>query len=160
MSVCKYTDADVPGMIKLWNEIVKAGKAFPQEDLLDAETGKNFFASQSYCGVIRDADSQITGLYILHPNNVGRCGHICNASYAVARTARGQGMGEKLVKDSLAQAKALGFRIIQFNAVVAGNEAAHKLYRKLNFIPLGLVQEGFRNKDNQFEDIQLYWRKL
>ncbi len=27
----------------------------------------------------------IYGLYILHPNNVGRCGHICNASNTHAR---------------------------------------------------------------------------
>lgn len=41
-----------------------------------------FFESQSYTGVADD-DGQIVGLYILHPNNVGRCGHICIASYAV-----------------------------------------------------------------------------
>jgi len=42
-------------------------------------TGKAFFASQSYCGVAED-EGKVVGLYILHPNNVGRCGHICNAS--------------------------------------------------------------------------------
>lgn len=28
-----------------------------------------------------------------HPNNVGRCGHICNASYAVSSDARGRHIG-------------------------------------------------------------------
>ena len=46
---------------------------------------------------------------VKHPNNVGRCGHICNASYAVAQEIRGLHIGEKLVLDCLAQAKRLGF---------------------------------------------------
>lgn len=65
-------------MIAIWNEVVEDGIAFPQEDLLDAVSGKEFFESQSYTGVAEDG-GQIVGLYILHPNNVGRCGHICNA---------------------------------------------------------------------------------
>lgn len=36
-----------------------------------------------------EEDGYILGLYILHPNNVGRCGHICNASYAVSSEIRG-----------------------------------------------------------------------
>ena len=83
-------------MIPIWNEIVEEGIAFPQEECLDMESGKAFFASQSYTGVAEN-DGKIVGLYILHPNNVGRCGHICNASYAVSSACRGQHIGEKLV---------------------------------------------------------------
>jgi len=81
------------------------------------ESGAAFFASQSYTGVA-EIDGKILGLYILHPNNVGRCGHICNASYAVSSDARGQHIGEQLVLDCLKKGKELGFRVLQFNAVV------------------------------------------
>ncbi len=64
------------------------------------DTGAAFFASQSYTGVAEE-DGKILGLYILHPNNVGRCSHICNVSYAVASDARGKHIGEKLVLDCL-----------------------------------------------------------
>lgn len=56
--------------------------AFPQEEMLDSVGGEKFFAAQTYCGVA-EVDGKVLGLYILHPNNIGRCGHICNASYAV-----------------------------------------------------------------------------
>ena len=46
---------------------------------------------------------------ILHPNNIGRCGHICNASYAVSSSSRGLHIGEKLVLDCLEQGKTNGF---------------------------------------------------
>lgn len=80
----KYRSDDLPQMVDIWNEIVDEGIAFPQEELLNLETGKSFFEEQTYTAVAEEDHGQILGLYILHPNNVGRCGHICNASYAVA----------------------------------------------------------------------------
>lgn len=90
IAVRAYTDADLRDMIRIWNEVVEDGVAFPQEELLTPETGKKFFAAQTYNAVAVDTDTdKVCGLYILHPNNVGRCGHICNASYAVSRDSRG-----------------------------------------------------------------------
>ncbi len=88
-----YTQNDLPALCAIWNEVVAAGDAFPQEDCLTLETGAAFFAGQSYCGVACDEAGQLLGLYILHPNNVGRCGHLCNASYAVSASDRGRGVG-------------------------------------------------------------------
>ena len=92
-------------------------------------------------------------LYILHPNNVGRCGHICNASYTVRRDFRGEHIGEKLVLDCLAQAKEKGFRVMQFNAVVANNTHALHLYERIGFTRLGVIPQGFRMPDGHYEDI-------
>ena len=91
----KYTEEDLPQMIQIWNEVVEDGTAFPQEDLLTADTGKVFFAGQTFSAIAEDVDTgKVYGLYILHPNNVGRCGHICNASYAVRQDARGLHIGK------------------------------------------------------------------
>ena len=99
-----YRETDLKTMNRIWNEVVEDGAAFPQTELLDKSSGAAFFAEQTYCGVAEDTESgQVLGLYILHPNNVGRCGHICNASYAVSREARGLHIGEKLVLDCLVQ---------------------------------------------------------
>ncbi len=160
MVIRAYNTADLPAMIGIWNEVVEAGDAFPQEEPLDAESGAAFFASQSYCGVAEDEEGTVCGLYILHPNNVGRCGHICNASYAVSGSRRGQHIGEKLVLDCLAQAKRLGFRVLQFNAVVENNIHARHLYERLDFIQLGTIPGGFRMKDGHYENICPYYHKL
>lgn len=160
--VRKYTDDDLEQMTDIWNVIVEEGIAFPQEDCLIAgTTGKEFFDSQTWCGVAQDTESgRILGLYILHPNNVGRCGHICNASYAVSRESRGLHIGEKLVKDCLIQGKKHGFRVLQFNAVVATNIHARHLYERLGFKQLGTIPKGFRMKDGHYEDICPYYREL
>ena len=107
-----------------------------------------------------DEAGKVLGLYILHPNNVGRCGHICNASYAVSKKARGLHIGEKLVLDCLKEGKKHGFGVLQFNAVVATNLHARHLYERLGFIQLGTIPKGFRMKDGHYEDICPYYHTL
>ena len=52
----EYTEADLPEMIRIWNEIVEEGIAFPQEDLLDYDSGREFFKAQTYAGVAVDGE--------------------------------------------------------------------------------------------------------
>jgi len=149
-----YTSADVDAAINIWNEVVREGVAFPQEDELDAATGDIFFRAQSFTGLaVDDASGEILALYILHPNNVGRCAHISNASYAVRSDVRGRHIGKIIVKDCIAKARELGFRILQFNAVVATNIHARHLYQRLGFTELGTIPGGFRMPDGSFVDI-------
>ncbi len=157
----KYKTEDLPQMTEIWNEIVEEGIAFPQEELLTTESGREFFGSQTYTGVAEDTETgKILGLYILHPNNIGRCGHICNASYAVSSTVRGLHIGERLVLDCIEKGRLNGFRVLQFNAVVATNIHARHLYERLGFVQLGTIKGGFRMKDGHYEDICPYYREL
>lgn len=156
-----YEEKDLSAMIRIWNEVVEDGVAFPQEEVLTTETGREFFAAQTYSAVAEDVETgEIYGLYILHPNNVGRCGHICNASYAVSKGSRGLHIGEKLVSDCLLEGKKHGFGVLQFNAVVASNVHARHLYERLGFVQLGTIPDGFRMKDDSYEDICPYYHVL
>ncbi len=159
-SIRRYEAGDLPAMIDIWNEVVEEGVAFPQEEKLTALTGAAFFAEQSYTGVAVDEAGSVVGLYILHPNNVGRCGHICNASYAVSGACRGRHIGEKLVLDCLRMGRELGFRVLQFNAVVESNTHARHLYQRLGFTQLGTIPGGFRMKDGHYENICPYYHEL
>ena len=160
MKVRQYQESDLNAMIAIWNEVVEDGIAFPQEEFLDIHSGKEFFAEQTYSAVAEDESGRILGLYILHPNNIGRCGHICNASYAVSRESRGLHIGEKLVLDCLEQGRLHGFRVLQFNAVVESNIHARHLYERLGFIQLGTIPRGFRMKDGHYENICPYYHEL
>lgn len=156
-----YTENDMGAMIRIWNEVVEDGIAFPQEETLTLADGREFFAAQTYSAVAENTENgEILGLYILHPNNVGRCGHICNASYAVSSRARGLHIGEKLVKDCMEQGRRHGFRILQFNAVVESNIHARHLYERLGFVRLGTIPGGFRMKDGHYENICPYYHEL
>lgn len=156
-----YTNEDLSAMVEIWNQVVEDGVAFPQLELLDEVSGRTFFEEQSFTGAaIEEETGLVVGLYILHPNNVGRCGHISNASYAVRRGQRGKHIGEALVTHCLAQAKKLGFQILQFNAVVASNASALHLYEKLGFVRLGVIPKGFLMKDGTYQDIIPHYHVL
>lgn len=159
MEVIPFDEKYINDVNLIWNEVVAEGVAFPQEDELTEETGLKFFKSQSFTG-LAIKDGEVIGLYILHPNNVGRCGHISNASYAVKSDIRGMGVGEMLVRHSIKKAGELGFRILQFNAVVKNNVRALKLYEKIGFTKLGVIPGGFRLKDGSYEDIIPHYIKV
>ena len=154
-----YREDDLPAMAEIWNEVVRDGVAFPQLDELTPEAAAAFFASQDFSAVAVE-DGRVLGLYILHPNNVGRCGHQANASYAVSSAARGRGIGETLVRHSLSTAAELGYRLLIFNAVVATNTSAIALYERLGFELIGEVPGGFFTKDGEYVDTRLYYHTL
>ena len=158
MIIREFKDSDLPEMIVIWNEIVREGNAFPQEEILTLKSGRDFFTQQSHVGVA--VEEKILGLYILHPNNVGRCSHIANASYAVSSNSRGKHIGKKLVLDSMEKARQLNFSILQFNAVVEDNFSARKLYEKLGFRQLGVIPNGFRLNNGEFANICPYYIEL
>lgn len=155
MEIREFRENDLKEMTEIWNEVVAAGKAFPQEQGLGEDEAKDFFANQTFTGVAEE-NGKVFGLYILHPNNIGRCGHLSNASYAVRKDSCGRQIGESLVRHSIQTAGKLGFRVLQFNAVAASNHAAIHLYEKIGFQKLGVIPGGFRTETG-YEDIILYY---
>lgn len=159
VTIRKYRKEDIPSLLEIWNEIVKNANAFPQMEDLTEKEAEEFFALQTYTGVA-EQEGEVIGLYILHPNNIGRCGHIANASYAVKDGKRGLKVGERLVLDSLRMAKEYGFHLMQFNAVVSTNKSAIHLYEKIGFQRLGMIPKGFLLGDDTYTDIILYYIEL
>lgn len=157
LEIRPYREEDIPGMIKVWNEAVESGEFFPQIEPLTPETAVEFFAAQTLT-TVAVVDAKLFGLYILHPNGEGRCAHVANASYAVVSSARGLGLGRALVEDSLQQAAHKGFIGLQFNAVVASNEAAIHLYEDMGFTRVGTIPGGFISFSGAYEDIHIYFK--
>ena len=58
------------------------------------------------------------------------------------------------------QTKAFGFTGMQFNAVVAINPRALRLYEKVGFTRLGVIPKGFRLPDGTYADIVPHFIEL
>ncbi len=159
VTIRPFAEADIGQMLRIWNDVVAEGTEFPQLELLTEKSAPAFFSAQTLTAVA-EKKGDIVGLYILHPSNVGRCGHICNASFAVRRSVRGMHVGEAMTRDCLEQARQLKFRILLFNAVVETNVPAMKLYEKLGFVRLGAIPGGFLLNDGSFADISMFYHKL
>lgn len=149
-----FSRQDIDEVNAVWNKVVNDGNAFPQAEPFDRDSGIKFFEAQTFTGVAYDEETgEIVGVYILHPNFVGRCSHICNTSYAVKDGKRGLGIGRLIVTHSMEKARENGFKILQLNAVIASNAPALALYKKLGLTPLGAIKDGFLNKNGEYEDI-------
>lgn len=154
-----YEKNDVPKMTEIWNAILRDGEAFPGETMLTEKDFEQMLAEQSAvtCMVV---DGELAGYYVLHPNNIGRCSHVANASYCLDKAFRGKGLAGELVAHSLQEAKELGFLGMQFNAVVVQNHAAIHTYQKQGFQIVGTIPNGFRLKDDSYSDMHVMYRKL
>ena len=69
-------------------------------------------------------------------------------------------MNTAAMLEKCAEGARLGFRLMQFNAVVAANVHALHLYERLGFTQLGRIPQGFLMKDGHYEDIILLYIEL
>lgn len=156
----RFAQKDEQPLYEIFKEVVDSGVEFPYESNSIQEFHRQFFAPGSEVYVCHASDGEVVGGFTLSANFPGRSRHIANAAYMIKSSYRGQGIGTWLVKASLKIAKTLGFRAMQFNMVLSGNEAANKLYAKLGFQTIGTVPEAVRNPDGSYQDGHILYRKL
>ena len=154
-----YQLDQIPRLMEIWNEILRDGLEFARETPFVADEFAAFLEKQTAVTCIY-ADGVLAGFYILHPNDEGRRAHVANASFAMDKSFRGRGLGKRLVSHCLTEAKAKGFRAMQFIAVVADNAPALQIYEALGFQQIGIVPEGFRAGDDSYRDLIVMYRLL
>lgn len=111
MKIRPYEEKGLPAMTAIRNEVVAAGAAFPQTEPLHLKEARSFFASQARSAIAETDSGEAAGLCILHPNHIGRCGHIANSPYAVSSARRGEHLGEARIRDCLHADWDCGFRL-------------------------------------------------
>ena len=148
---------DRAGVERIADEIVRDGSVFPFEDM--AGVLEYWFAPRSVV-VVAAVGDEVVGTYALKPNLPDRGAHVCNAGYMVAEAARGRGVGRALCEHSLRKARELGYRLMQFNQVVATNLGAVHLWQELGFRIVGTIPGSFRHPDQGYVDAHVMVREL
>ena len=105
-------------------------------------------------------DEAVAGTANMYANRPGGGSHVASGSLMVDPARWGLGVGRTLAEDMIAWARARGFRGIQFNAVVEGNDRAVRLYRSLGFEILGTVPEGFHHTTRGYVGLHVMYRSL
>jgi GNAT superfamily N-acetyltransferase len=82
-------------------------------------------------------DGRVVGTHMMKANQPGLGSHVANAGFMVDPAEQGHGVGRRMTEHALAEARRLDFRAMQFNFVVATNEPAIALWRKLGFEGFG-----------------------
>ena len=107
-----------------------------------------------------DDDGAVIGSASTHPNHPGPGDHVANAGFVVDHARRGEGVGRILCRHVLDQARADGYRAMQFNAVVESNTAAVRLYRSFGFQVLATVPDAFRHPALGYVGLHIMYKRL
>jgi L-amino acid N-acyltransferase YncA len=141
---------DWPAIWPIVREVVVAADTFTYDPGLAEPEGRAMWmvGPPGRTTVATDGRDAIVGTANMYANRAGPGAHVASASFMVAASARGEGVGRALVEDALRWARATGFRAMQFNAVAATNTAAVALYESLGFTIVGTVPEAFEHPDH------------
>jgi GNAT superfamily N-acetyltransferase len=107
-----------------------------------------------------DGDGRVVGTAEMGPNHGGPGSHVATAGFMVDPGYAGRGVGRALGERVIAQARADGYRAIQFNAVVETNTRAVALWRSLGFEVLTTVPEAFHHPREGYVGLNIMFLRL
>ena len=141
--------------------VFRAGETYPFSSEITMDEACNVWVSlPTATFVVVDEKDEILGTYYIKPNQPGHGSHVCNCGYIVAERARGRGIASQMCEHSQQEAKAHGFRAMQYNLVVSTNERAIRLWKKHGFDVVGTLPGAFRHPKLGFTDAYVMHKQL
>jgi L-amino acid N-acyltransferase YncA len=163
MGIRDATPADWPVIWAFMRRIVAAGETFSWNRDMAEDRAREIWLSPPQPGrtvvAVDDADTVI-GTAVCHPNHGGPGSHVATASFMVDPDHAGRGAGRALGEHVVAQARADGYRAMQFNAVVETNTWAVALWRSLGFEVLTTVPEAFHHPVKGYVGLHIMYQRL
>jgi ribosomal protein S18 acetylase RimI-like enzyme len=151
---------DFDAIWPIFHAIVAAGDTYAYVPDSSKDEAFAVWMSAPQKTFVCEQNGQIVGTYYLKPNQPGLGVHVCNCGYMVAVEARGQGLARAMCEHSQTIARELGYQAMQFNLVVATNEAAVRLWQKLGFAVVGRLPKAFRHVELGLVDALIMYKWL
>lgn len=140
--------------------IIRAGETYALDPALTKDEALAYWLGKDRETFVAEEGDAVLGTYYLRANHAGGGSHVCNCGYMVSAAASGRGVARSMAEHSIAQARARGFRAMQFNFVVSSNERAVRLWRSLGFQIVGQLPLAFRHPSLGFVDALVMFRPL
>lgn len=125
-----------------------------------AEALDYWFGVDKQVFVAEDGSGEIVGTYYLRPNQHGGGAHVANCGFMTRTTAIGRGVARAMCQHSLGQARAQGYRAMQFNFVISSNAAAIGLWVSQGFVEVGRLPLAFDHPSLGPVDALVLFRNL
>ena len=160
LAIRRATDADWPAIWPIVAAVIARGDTYMLAPDTPEPQARAYWTGPGAATYVAEADGEVVGTYVLRANQPGLGDHVANAGYMVRPGHDGRGIGAAMCEHSLGEARAAGYRAMQFNAVVSTNARAVALWRRLGFAVVGTVPRAFRHRALGDVDIHVMHRFL
>jgi L-amino acid N-acyltransferase YncA len=162
MRIREATADDWPQMWPFMRRIVAAGETFSWDRDIAEEEARAYWLRKppARTFVAVDPDGTVLGTAEMGPNHGGPAAHVAGAGFMVDPDNARRGVGRALGEHVLRQARADGYRGMQFNAVVEANTAAVALWRSLGFEVLATIPEAFHHPVEGYVGLLVMYQRL
>jgi L-amino acid N-acyltransferase YncA len=147
----------------IWSVIaptIRAGETYTLDrDMFEDDALAYWLAPEKHT-FVAEAEGQVLGTYYLRPNQAGGGAHVCNCGYMTAPAASGRGVARLMCQHSLALARSLGYRAMQFNFVVSTNLRAVRLWHGMGFETVGRLPLAFHHPEHGYVDALVLFQAL
>ncbi|AXE29674.1 GNAT family N-acetyltransferase [Chromobacterium phragmitis] len=160
MQIRPMTPGDFAAFWPIFRDIAAARETYAFDPDMGQEDARALWFEAPLESWLAEEDGAILGSYFLKANAAGPGGHVGNCGYMVAPAARGKGVARAMCEHSQRRARARGFLALQFNSVVATNEAAVALWQKLGFDIVGRLPRAYRHAAHGLVDCLVMYKWL
>lgn len=160
IEIRKATEEDEDQIWDIIRQVIAGGDTYVFDPDTPREKMLAYWCGQDKHTYIATIDDKIVGTFVIKDNQPDLGAHVANASYMTLPASTGQGVGKAMGAFSLIEAKRLGYKAMQFNIVVASNERAVNLWKKIGFGVIGEIPEAFNHKSEGLINAYIMYRKL
>ena len=156
-----FEKADWAATWQILEPVFRAGETYAFSPDITEQDARNVWVdmpSATYVAV--GENNEVTGTYLIKPNQPALGAHVCNCGYVVAENSRGKGVGSEMCEHSQREAISQGFRAMQYNLVVSTNDGAVRLWKKHGFQVVGTLPKAFRHQQLGFVDAYIMYKQL
>ena len=154
------TPADAAAIADILLPIIRAGETYALDRTMTAEQALDFWFAPGHAVFVAEIAGQVLGTYFCRANKAGGGKHVANCGYATHGTATGRGIARAMALYSFDQARAAGFRAMQYNFVIATNVRAVGLWLSLGFEQVGRLPGAFDHPTLGEVDALVLYRRL
>ena len=138
--------ADHDALWSILEPILRAGDTYVYAPGSTREEMLAIWLATGKFSYVAELDGQVAGTFFICANQPGLGNHVANAGYMVHPNFRGRGLAKTMCLFSLEEARRLGFKAMQFNAVVSTNTVAVALWVRCGFAIIGTIPKAYRHQ--------------